>query len=496
MISKLMPSAVLIFGVALLSTGVVQASVLPAQTLQVQFTNEPTQYDPLMMEDGLSMRLAANVLGHLHEYDGGGVLQKVLVQKWTVHRDQRRVTIEFKKGIKWSDGVDFVPEHFLRALERIRDEPVKVATSQFFPKIDFQKTKTNGVILELVLVAPDPLLAHWTTLSALAPIRSDMIESYQKRPQPVMPTLGAYQVVDYKREDYLQLKLNPHYVLKKPGMLEEVKIRFIKDEAALVSLLKAGTVDVLFRVPVLQQEEIKKVGRIVDAPAEAVTYLGFNTKVPPFDQLENRIRVRDVLYRKKSELAAVLKTDELPAQLFAADVLWHAQPKKPTTPPAPSRTDERISFEIQSDVSSRNQTMMEFIQSELKRELGWKVKLDMQEWKSHYAKIKAGPKEIYRFGWQNPVSDPYLTYQVLGSSSPNNFTGWSSAEYDSFLAQIRQEIRFVKKVELMRKLEDIIWKEAPVVPLLHQVLKFGVSKRVTGFRANSFGVVHFKEIRL
>jgi ABC-type transport system substrate-binding protein len=45
-------------------------------------------------------------------------------------------------------------------------------------------------------------------------------------------------------------------------------------------------------------------------------------------------------------------------------------------------------------------------------------------------------------------------------------------------------------------LETILYEEAPVVPLLHQVLRFAYSKRVSGFRANPFGVILFRELHL
>ena len=140
--------------------------------------------------------------------------------------------------------------------------------------------------------------------------------------------------------------------------------------------------------------------------------------------------------------------------------------------------------------------MLEFVQSVLKSELKWKVALDLLDWKTHYAKLKTEPDAVYRFGWQNPVSDPFIVYQAFTSKSPNNFTGWAHPKFDALVGELRQESRLVKKSKLINQLEDILWEEAPIVPLLHQVLRFAYSKRVLGFRANSFGVILFRELRL
>jgi hypothetical protein len=153
-------------------------------------------------------------------------------------------------------------------------------------------------------------------------------------------------------------------------------------------------------------------------------------------------------------------------------------------------------FQIQTDGGTRNETILQFLQAKLKEDYGWKMLIDNREWKAHYAKLKSDPPQGYRFGWQNPVSDPFVTYQVLVSDSPNNFTGWKNADYDRLVEELRQETVSEKKIKLIEKLETILVNEVPVVPVLHQVLRFGISKRVQGFRANPFGVVLFRELRL
>lgn len=495
MIHKFMPSVVFAF-ICAIALCVCGQSQVEAKTLTVQFPNEPTQYDPLLMEDGVGMRVVANTIGTLFLYDGKGTLTKELIDSHALSGDKKRYSLKFKKGLKWSDGVEFKPEQFILGLKRMVNEPVKVATSQFFPAVDLEHTKVlDNRTVQVALKAPDALFLNWLTLSALAPIRQDIIDLYEKRPDPVVPTLAAFEVVEYKRESHLKLKKNPNYHNRDQIDIDEIMIRFVKDESALVSLLKTGSIDILFKVPILQIEELKKFATVDAFPAEAVTYFGLNTRRPPFNDKKNRLLLRDALFSRKEDLAKTLKTDEIPAKFLAPDFIWPSAPPRRVPPPVPAK-GEKISFDAQADMNSRNQTIMEFTQSELKKILGWAMKIDMLDWKTHYAKIKSDPEEIYRFGWQNPVSDPFLTYQVFQGGSPNNFTGWANETYDSLVAQLRQETRTVKKLQLMRQLEEILWEEAPVVPLLHHLNKFAYSKRVSGFRSNSFGVVLFREIRL
>jgi len=472
-------------------------SVAFSQPLQVQFTSEPTQYDPLFLEDGVALRLAANTLGTLYSYDGKGERKKGLVDSYTRSKDRLHYTFRFKPWLRWSDGKPFHASQFVLALKRLTEEPVKGALSDLYPKIDLKKTKaTDPRTAEVVLEEPDEQLLNWLTMPPFAPIREDLIESYSKTRSPVVPTLGAYRIAEYQRDQYLVLKKNPEFHDGKEVSIEEVKIRFLSEEGVLLPLLKSGSIDILTRVPVLQQKQISEIATVYEVPVEAVTYLAFNTKKAPFNEVKNRIAIRNAfLIPKRIELANLLKTGEVGAASFLPVLLapggyrreWNVVGEKAA---------EKLEFSIQSDQSSRNSTMLEYVQSEIKDQLGWKPKLEMLDWKAHYAKLKSDPSEMYRFGWQNPVSDPSIVYGVLTAKSPNNFTGWSNKEFDDLVEDLRQENRMVKRSKIIYELESILWDEAPLVPLLHQVLRFAGSKRVTGFRANPFGVILFRELHL
>jgi ABC-type oligopeptide transport system substrate-binding subunit len=480
----------------------VQTLEIPAfsATLSVQLSAEPTQFDPLLLEDGQALKIAANTFGTLFEYDGKGERSKSLVETYGVSRDRKLYTFKFRKGLVWSDGKPFHASHFLLAVKRLVQSPIRAALSELFPEIDLAGCRVvDAKTAEIRLKKADNQFLNWLTLPPFAPIREDLIDRYTKGRNPVAPTLGAYEITEYKRESHLLLKRNPRFHAFRPETIEEVKIRFLPEEASLLPLFKSGAVDILNKVPVLQVEDIAEIGTVRDVAVEAVTYLAFNTRKPPFNELKNRLAVRDALAgSKKVELARLLKTGELAAPTFLPSILIPSGSVRRERLPSGNKEKSELSLPwvIQSDMSSRNKTMLEYVQSEIKDELGWRPTLDLVDWKAHYARLKTEPGQMFRFGWQNPVSDPYVVYQVLTSKSPNNFTGWSNAEFDELVEDLRQEMRQVKKSKLISDIELILWEEAPVVPLLHQRLKFAYSKRVSGFRANPFGIVVFRELRL
>ncbi len=468
-----------------------------ASVISVQFPSEPTQYDPLLIEDAVGLRLAANTMATVFEFDGKGERQKALIDSYSVSRDRKTYTFKFKQGLKWSDGKPLMADHFILAITRLANSPIKAALSSIFPKFDLKRTKAVDARTAVVtLQTPDQQFPNWLSLPPFAPIRQDMVDALQNSHNPMAPTLAAYQAVEYGRGDHVTLKKNPNFRAFNVASPDEVKIRFIPDDVNLYSLMKAGSVDVLTKIPSLELKDIESISKIATVPVEAVTYLGINTKKPPFNELKNRLALRDALNQEnKRALAKILKADESPADFFIPSSMRLVAFTHPREEPVKPE-EKSYEFSIQSDGGSRNQTILEFVQSRVRSELKWKPELDVVDWKTHYSKLKTDPDSIFRFGWQNPVSDPFMMYQLFSTNSPNNYTGWSNAKYDSLVEQLRQETTLVKKTKLMSELEQILWKEAPVIPLLYQNLKYAYSKRVSGFRANPFGVILFNEIRL
>jgi ABC-type transport system substrate-binding protein len=472
-----------------------------ASVLKVQFSSEPTRYDPLLMEDGTALRLAANVIATPLEYDGAGVLKNSLIKEFRFSPDHRKMLLRFREGMKWSDGVPFHADQFIFAIQRLVNEPIKPALAALTSDFNLEKTRAvDANTAEIVLRSPDPLLPIWLTLPSFAPVRKEFLKEFSKR-NPVLPTLAAYQVTEYKRESHLILKKNPLYHDSGSVQIVEVFIRFLKDDAVLQPLLRTGELDILCKVPPLHLDAIRKIAKVTEVPVEAVTYLGFNVRKGPFQNLSNRKAFLKGIASKRGELARILQTGELSADTLLPRMMipsgagldhgWSDSWMSVNEP-----VNRKLEFNAQTDGGSRNEVMLQYLQGVLKARFSWSMKIENLDWKMHYSRLKTDPEPVFRFGWQNPVSDPYVTYQMLKSDSPNNLTGWKNVEYDRLVNELRQTTKTGQRAKLVGKLERILMQEVPVVPVLHQVLRFANSKRVTGFRANPFGVFLFRELRI
>lgn len=477
----------------------------PEQTLAVYLPNEPNQMDPLLMEDGTALRLAVNILGTPTFYDSAGNLQNALLKKAISLKNHQIYDLEFRSNLKWSDGVLFHADQFLLALKRLSQAKIKVALSELFPKIDFEKTKVlSSTKIRVVLSSPDALFLEWCSLPPFAPIREDIIKVYESG-RFIVPTLGDYELVEARRTESMLLKAhqtNDSKIQFSNPSFSKILIRYIREEATLLPLMQAGKLDVVFKIPQLQYEAFKKHSQIIEAPIAAVTYLGLNTRRGYFSKKENRTRLAQILsVKERAQLANVLRTGEQASETYLPSVLWPKGFNGPVVAadkPVVQGVDSKFNqgqIKIQTDPGQRNSTIVEWVQSLIKEKVGQAVQIEVFEWKAHLSKLKTEPDDLFRLGWQNPVASPYVFYQVLLGSSTNNFTGFNNVSYNQKVAKLKVTADSKEVQKLTQEIETILRQEVPVIPLLQQQARVAYGKRVHSLRVNPFGVILFKELK-
>ncbi len=170
-----------------------------------------------------------------------------------------------------------------------------------------------------------------------------------------------------------------------------------------------------------------------------------------------------------------------------ADPLAVPAPKKKVIFPA--------GIELRFDSNSRNQTIAEKIQADLKTHLGLHVDLQMQDWKSYVKLLQSDTPAIYRFGWMAPFADPITHLKVFVTGGENNHSGYSNAAYDALVAKIDQMDTGPAREALIKQAQKIILADDPVViPLYHYSLTFGVAERVRELEVTPFSVVNWGKL--
>jgi ABC-type oligopeptide transport system substrate-binding subunit len=95
---------------------------------------------------------------------------------------------------------------------------------------------------------------------------------------------------------------------------------------------------------------------------------------------------------------------------------------------------------------------------------------------------------MYRLGWiaEFPLPDVFLS-SLFESDAPDNHSGFESRRVDSLLRRAHAESSELKRVELYRKAERAILKQAPIVPLGSFVTHWAAQPRVEGIDFDVMG---------
>lgn len=461
-----------------------------ADELRVQLTSEPVTLDPSLAEDGSALKVLAQTHEGLVGYDGGSHLVLRLAQSYEKSRDGRQWRFKLKPDLKWSDGSPLTAEDFVTGLRRSLDPKTGSKLSQHLSGITHVLAPAADR-LELRLNAPIPHLLQALTLPVAVP---------QKAGRPSLGA-GPYRELKQVRSGGLlrmELERNPFYWGPKAAV-ERATWLVVPDENTGMNLFASGQLDVLMKVPATDLDHLQREGRLVREPFFATYFLGFNCRKAPFSDFHERRALAGAVRRQ--DIVRALGTGErasgswIPWTLEGAlDGLGEPGVFEQDVKAAAKRPPHR-DLVLGFDSGSRNSTVAERVQSDVRAALGWKLRLEHRDWKSYVARVRSDPPAIYRFGWQAPFFDPLSHLDAWVSTSPNATSGCKDPRYDAWVEKIRALDPGPERKALLEKAQRFLVEEAAwVVPLFSYVSNIAVSSRVRQLRINNFGVIRFDEL--
>lgn len=130
--------------------------------------------------------------------------------------------------------------------------------------------------------------------------------------------------------------------------------------------------------------------------------------------------------------------------------------------------------------------------------VGIKLKVEVTEPAILREWMSQGKVAFFRGSWiaDYPDAESYFTVFYSKNTSPPNYTHFNNAEYDKVYEHALAENNYSTRYKLYHQLEQIIIREAPVVPLYYdEVLRF-TQKRVVGLHSNGLNLLNLKTVRL
>ena len=131
--------------------------------------------------------------------------------------------------------------------------------------------------------------------------------------------------------------------------------------------------------------------------------------------------------------------------------------------------------------------------------LGMKVRLDVNPPAALRENMAQGKVEWFRGSWiaDYPEAENYFALFYTPNRSPkgSNYTAFSSKEYDRLYEKARGENDLKKRIELYKRMNQILMDESPIVVLYYdQVLRF-TQKNISGLEPNPMNHLVLKYVK-
>jgi ABC-type oligopeptide transport system substrate-binding subunit len=145
----------------------------------------------------------------------------------------------------------------------------------------------------------------------------------------------------------------------------------------------------------------------------------------------------------------------------------------------------------------KQSTLGQFIQAELKKNLGIEVNLQNFDHKTFRAQLDLHQYAAFLLSWSGDYPDPDNFLSLWLGSSGNNKTNWKNASYDDLVTQARflrnttlREKKYLQAEKLLQ--ED----DAIVIPLYYEPQQALVKKRVQGLELNPLNYLLLRKVSL
>ena len=261
-------------------------------TLIAGSIGEPSILIPMLAGDSASHEVAGLIYNGLIKYDTDLSIIGDLAESWNISPDGLVITFRLKKGVKWTDGVEFTADDVMFGYKTIIDE--KTPTPY---KEDFLQVKKAEVLdrytFRITYEKPfAPALSSWGNLVVLPKhlLEGKDITKSELTRKPV--GLGMYKLDRWTPGQEVILDSNKNYFEGRPYINRYV-YKIIPDPATMFLELQAGGIDMMGLTPIQYTKQtdtdiFKQNFQKFRYPVFSYTYMGFNLKHPWFK--DKRVR--------------------------------------------------------------------------------------------------------------------------------------------------------------------------------------------------------------
>jgi oligopeptide transport system substrate-binding protein len=483
------------------------------QILRVNLGSEPATIDPNRASWSQERTVITQVFEGLFGFNQDLTLLPAVakeiptVNNKGISTDGKTYAFNLKPEVTWSDGKKVVAKDFEYSIKRMLSPDLATQYASFYLDIVGAKeynsaasldaaAKTdlrdkvgvkvlNDTTLQITLNQPRPTFLQLLALWPSFPLREDIITKFgDKWTEPPNYTgNGPFLLTEWVHQDRMTFKPNPNYWGTKPK-LTEIRMRMITDANAELAAYKNNELD-MSQVPVGTEKAVMSdpaLNNEILRYSELATYaFQFNVKQPPF----NNVKLRQALATAVDRVSFV---DKVRNGVGKAALGWIP----PGMPGYDSSVGKEYEFNVTkakqllgeagySDISklpelkfqysdsSSNRAIAQFLQGQLKDNLGISITLEPMESKAYAQFVNQGKHTWAYFGWGADYPDPdnWLP-EIFGTGAGNNRTLYSNLKFDDLAKAAKAELDNTKRLAMWAEAQKMVMADAPLVTIFYR----------------------------
>lgn len=479
------------------------ASPTPGGTMRFARAEDSTNFDPISLPLNVDIWIVTSVYEQLVRVASNGVdLEPGLAESWEMSADGLTYTFHLRPGVMFSDGSDLKASDVKYSLDRARNDPSKVWSFTLVAVKEIATPDDATVVISLNQPWA-PFLADIAMFNAsVVPVA--WASGNEARLATEMLGTGPFTLAEWKKEEYLLLKKNPHYWEEGVPLLDEIRVAKVPDDNNRILQLQAGEIDAMYDVPFSRVADLEGDDnlRVLKFPSSFTQYVILNHKVEPLDDVNVRLALNYATDRQ-AIIDVVLFGNGDPANTFMPKDMLYWNDQLPGYPFDLEKAKEYLAkskvpngFEI--DLAALG-GVVEFEQlgatlKDMWSQIGVTVNLSPLEQGVYYAVWMEETYQAHILYWTNDIVDPdQVAMTAIVQEGQNAFhTSWRNQEAVDLVVSGRSEQDPEKRKGIYFRVQEIYNLEAPVVLVYYKPLLNAVSRKVHDFEQPPTGQWNWK----
>jgi len=513
-----------LFGVSFL-TACGGGSPVVTDTLIYGRGGDANALDPIHTDIGESVKVIVNVFEPLVAYDEETLdLVPCLAESWETSDDGREWTFKLRPGVKFHDQTPLDAEAVVFTFERIIDPDHPHVHSNIIPYYSnytqIEKVEAvDDLTVKFTLKQPQATFLETIAMFPSRIVSPTAVEKYGADFTRHPVGTGPFQFVHWKPKQEIVLSRFENY-WGKPAGVERVVFLPSEESSIRVTQLRRGEIHIADNLPPSEMDSLEDVQgvEVQSTPGINIGYVTMQTQKPPLDKPEvrraicyaiDRDRLIEVAYAGHAQRASTMvpptlwgHSEEVEGRAFdqekAKQLLEDASEKYGFD--LPLKLELFVMDQPRPYMQQPRQTAI-FIKDALEK-VGFQIEIITNDIGQHFQRMTRGEHQLGLSGWSADIADPHNFLHTLLHSDNinqiggNNLSQYKNEEVDKVLDAAQFELDREKRIELYRQAQQLIFEDAPVLPLVHVPVRIAQRDFVEGYKLHPSSQVRLKSARI